>query len=117
MAATTKAQLATRVLRRIGVLGQNQTASAADSALVEAIIDDLHASLRRDGLAPFYLTAIPDGAQVPLEMMVAGRAITPFGVTGERRQVIMADALAGRRDLSIWARAARPARDVRITGF
>lgn len=80
MATMTKADIATRVLRRIGVLALGQTASSEDSTLVEERVDSAHDELRKAGLAPFALATVPTWAQPGLIDYVAADVAPEFGV-------------------------------------
>jgi hypothetical protein len=84
MADLTKAQLASRILEHLGVKAAGQSASATDSAFVEEAIDAAHERLRKFGLAPFAISAIPPWAQIPLRDYVSGDVAQSFGLGGAR---------------------------------
>ena len=79
MANLTKAQLANRVLERLGVKPASQAALAVDALLVQEKVDAAHAELEKEGLAPFATSAIPEWAQEGLEEYVAASVSEYFG--------------------------------------
>lgn len=79
MATLTKAQLATLVLKHLNVLAAGESANAADAEDVATAIDAVHAELRKEGLVPFALTAVPEWAQLPLRDFVALEVGPQFG--------------------------------------
>ena len=100
MSDKTRAEMITLVLQRLGVVGQGQSASADDSAVTGEVIDSVHSRLRKDRLAPFATSAFPDWAQVSFADIAASELLVPFGVGGERAQLIRAGAVRGRMELA-----------------
>lgn len=99
MATWTASELANAVLKRLGIVGAGQTASAEDAAVVTDAWTSLHPYLRRHGLAAFTSGAISEDAQVPLEKWVADQVADVFGFTGERRERIKQAGNEGWRQL------------------
>lgn len=100
MADLTKAQLATRVLQYLGVLGVGHSATAADAALVQEAVDSAHDELRKVGLAPFGIDEIPEWAQPGLRDYVIAEVKPAFGkpMTPMQKQV---DQLKAKQQLQI----------------
>lgn len=107
MAAKTKADLSTAVLRRLRILAAGETASAEDAALVEDEYDDTLEALREEGLVYWPNTGrstaeIPQvvfqalvgimcdavasafGVQTPIEQEDVAGERTTTGVAGKR---------------------------------
>lgn len=99
MADWTKAQLANRVLRHLGIIGPRDSANASDQADVEEAIDAAHDRLRKYGVVPFATSAIPTWAQIPLRDYVAGDMAQEFGKTGQELLEYKAAAKAGQTEL------------------
>ncbi len=78
--SATKAQIATKVLQKLGKLAAGETIDTNDQTLVEAIIDEEHATLRLDGKAPWETSAVPDYAVLPFVLVIAALAAPDFGV-------------------------------------
>lgn len=81
----TKAQLATDVLRKLGVLDALETASAQDAALVEGRYDVKLFELRDMGLAYWPNTGrlveeIPDAVHLALVSIMADEVASEFGI-------------------------------------
>ena len=79
MATLTQAELRNRILEHLGVKAAGQSASAEDSGLVDEALESSHSILRKFGLCPFALTAIPDWAQPGLRDYVAADVSPAFG--------------------------------------
>jgi hypothetical protein len=84
MATLTKADIRNRVLQRMRVLGQGQTASAEEAAHVDQHIELLHSELAARGLAQigtltWTVDTIPDIAAEAYTAMAAFRASPLFG--------------------------------------
>lgn len=84
MADITEANLSDRVLQHLGILAAGATAASADTTLVEEEIQATWSRLRKFGLAPFALSAIPDWAQQQLCDLVAYECAPKYGITGQR---------------------------------
>ena len=85
----TKATLRNNVLEHLGVLASGETANAADSATVEAMIDGVHAEMVTQEVAFWETSAIPDEVKLPLRDIVAKRAAKTFGATPNEAEEIM----------------------------
>ena len=79
MANWTAAELRNAALRKLGILGQAQTANADNAKLADDAWTSLHPQLRKDGLAPFTSAAVPEWAQQPCSKIVAGEIAEEFG--------------------------------------
>ena len=84
MADIANAALRDRVLEHLGVLAAGETPAVVDQAWVEEAIDAAHDRLRKFGLAPFALAAIPSWAQIHLRDIVAGDVAQSYGMSGQR---------------------------------
>lgn len=100
MADLTRAQMSTRILEYLGVLGAGQSADANDDARVKEAIDSGHERLRKMGLAPFATTAIPEWAQIPFRDWVAYDVAGLFGLQGERLALVAQNRTRAERELS-----------------
>jgi hypothetical protein len=95
VASLDRTAMIVRVLEATGIVAAGQSANTADTTLVGELVDSAHSRLRKLGLAPFSLGAVPEWAQVPFRDYVAFDAAGSYGVGGER----LAD-LAQRRQLA-----------------
>lgn len=84
MATWNSTELATQVLKELGVLGVGQTASAVDLKKVTDIYPSVYAQLRRMKVAPWTSSAIAEEAQLPLAKYLAGQVAAAFGFSGAR---------------------------------
>lgn len=100
MSTWTKAQWATAALRRLGIVSAGNAAPSAQQQLAESKADSLFPQLRRKGLAPFAVATIPEGAQDPLEALLAEKLASSFGVSAERRVIVAEEARQARKDLA-----------------
>ena len=100
MATWTKATLAARVLEHLGVVGENQAATAWQSNRVQEAIDSVYKRLRPEGLCPFALSAIPEESQLPLMKIVAAEVAPRFGYTGARLAEQIQLAMFGKKELA-----------------
>lgn len=99
MANWTKADLAQDALERLGIVGAGESPAAEDTNLVESVVDSVYPQLRKDGLVPFAVSAIPDWAQRPLSKIIAGESAAYFGISGQRLQIAATEIRMGRRQL------------------
>ncbi|MBC8642129.1 hypothetical protein IAG25_35580 [Caballeronia sp. EK] len=76
---TTQAELATRVLRKLKVLGTGQTADADDLLIAEEKVSAVHASLKKDERVRWTLQGIPEAAAEPYVFMASFLAAPEFG--------------------------------------
>jgi hypothetical protein len=101
MTTHTKAQLATRLLRDLGLLGADETASSVDMDWAEETIDATFAALQRKGIRIWDSStdAIPDEYLVLLSQRIGLDVAPSFGLMS------MAEAAAARlvleRDLRV----------------
>lgn len=98
MADKTRAQMIDHVLKRLGVIGAGQSASAEDTDLVGSVLDTVHSQYRKRGLANFAISAFPDWAQEPFAKLVAAEAAPHFGLRGDVS--IIGDGREGERQLA-----------------
>jgi hypothetical protein len=69
----TKAEIRVRVLQKLGVTEATETPDAADAALVDGVIDAVHAELDADGLVSWPISAVPDKVAESFATMIAYR--------------------------------------------
>lgn len=100
MADLTRAEVADRALEAIGVKAAGQDSSAEDANRAMESFDTVHARLRKEGLAPFATSAVPDWAQSSLIHLTALDLSAAFGITGARMQTVQALASTGYRELA-----------------
>lgn len=103
MATMTAAEIRDLVLEHIGVKAAGQAVSAEDASLTEKAITAVVSSLKRDGLATFPETAVPEWAQLPLRDIVAFEVSPSFGrpqnISAERRaRTALASQTSGNHD-------------------
>jgi len=82
--ALTKADLRNAVMTRMGVLAAGETANAADAALVDQAIEDVHESLIQKGLADWVTSAIPNVMKRPLIALVKYEVADDFSIPEAR---------------------------------
>jgi hypothetical protein len=89
MTTYTKAQLATRLLRDLGLLGADETASSVDMDWAEETIDATFASLQRKGIRIWDSStdAIPDEYLVLLSQRIGLDVAPSFGLMGTAEAV------------------------------
>lgn len=95
----TKAEIAGRVLEKLGVKAQGQNASAQDQILAEEAVASVHAKLTDQRRIEFDVELVPDWAWTPLIYLVARDLVDDFGISGERLQSILSSAARADRDL------------------
>lgn len=100
MATLTKAQLADRALQVLGILPAGDSSSTEDSNRAQESVDSIYYMLRKEGLAPFQVSAWPEWAQSAAAHLVALELAPTFGVTGQRLDAIATLASKGRQDLA-----------------
>lgn len=108
----TRAEMITKVLRRLGVLAVGQSVAAADSALVGETLDTAHTNYRKRGLANFATSAFPEWAQEPFAKIIADQVAPYFGLSSEVRKL---EAREGDRELAEQMQGRRHAVPVRFT--
>lgn len=77
----TTAELATRVLLRLGVIASDETPTTVDSALVQDFYATTFAELTIEKLTYWDSADIPDEAFEALADMIAGRIAPDFGLS------------------------------------
>ncbi len=97
--AYTAAQMADAVLVHLVIVGQGQTASAADTTLVTNAYNSLYERLRTKGLAPWASGAVEEQAYGPLTAYLASKVAIKFGFTGARLAGIKAEGREGYQEL------------------
>ncbi len=86
----TPSELYAKVLEKLEVVGQGQTATAADALLVEEAYASLHEQLMDAELIDWAVTDdLPDWSVRILVRMLAADLVTEFGVSGERAASLM----------------------------
>jgi hypothetical protein len=96
MATWSKTTFAERVLHELGVLAEEQSATAWQIARTEENFDQVYNRLRPKGLVPFATSAIPEWAQGDLVNIVAYYAAPRYGYSGQRlaeRKALMDEGL------------------------
>ena len=78
----TTTELATRVLKRIGVLDPSENQTAQESADVIAVMNSVYRSLKERGHIEWVLTSIPTMYQEPFITYVGYYVAPHFGVQG-----------------------------------
>jgi hypothetical protein len=73
-----QANLVSRVLQELYVLQAGETPTAADDAVVDDAIAEVHAELQERNLAYWALTDIPEAVMRGLTLMVAGNVGRKF---------------------------------------
>lgn len=117
MADKTRAQMISLVLERLGVKSANASAATADSTTAGGVIDSLHSRLRKEQLVNFTTSAFPDWAQTPFADIAASELLTPYGIGGERAQLVMVAAQRGYDELVRQMNAKRHALPVQAHYF
>lgn len=88
------------MLQELGVLsGGGEVATAEDAAMVEEVIDDIHAMLDREVYLTWVTSAIPDTVIEPLVLIIAQRLAARFGLPDTRRAELAAAASAAMGEL------------------
>ena len=78
----TNAELAKRILVKMGVLDPIENPDAKDSDAIVEIMTSVYDGLKELGHAPFVLTSIPNHYLNPFVVYVAWHAAPDFGVEG-----------------------------------
>ena len=81
--AATQANLAKRLLQKLGVIGAGETPSADDQAMALVKLRAVHASLKKDGMTRWTLGALPEFAEEPYISMGAFLAASEFSLKPE----------------------------------
>jgi hypothetical protein len=100
MATLTQSQMADRACEALGVKNPVDSLSAEDSNRAQEAVLSAWYRLRKEGLAPFAVSAVPEWAQTAMAHIVAQDLMAVFGVSGERAQLIMQLAQQGRVELA-----------------
>lgn len=74
----TQADLVSRVLQELNILVAGETATAADDAVTDTAIEEVHAELQERQLAYWALSAIPESVMRGLTLMVCGNVGRKF---------------------------------------
>lgn len=88
---TTVADLRNKVLKKLTIIGNGQTASADDSALVEDAINELHAELEERGLAYWGSVTEMTSAVIPHFISMVLPRVSPEFSKYEQIQELKAD--------------------------
>jgi hypothetical protein len=81
MATWTQTELTNRTLEVLGIKALGQAATSEDFDRTYESITALYNELRRDGLAPFDLSTIPEWAQVPFRDIAAADSASFYGMS------------------------------------
>jgi hypothetical protein len=100
MATLTRAQVVDRALEAIGVKAAGQSSLTVDSDRAGESFDTVYYMLRKEGLAPFAISAVPEWAQSALIHMTAADIAPSYGIGGERLALVANMASKGRTDLA-----------------
>ena len=92
----TTTELATRVLKRLGVLDPSENQTAQESADVVAVMNSVYDSMKERGHINWTLTEIPTRYQDAFINVVAARCANDFGVMDDR---ILLLAQAGEKEI------------------
>jgi len=111
MATKTRAEMIDLVLKRLGILGAGQSATAEDAVEVGGVIDAMHAELRPFGLVPFAKSAFPEWAQEGFAKVVGETVAPAFGMSKQGWRKM------GERDLSRQMQAKRHRRAIEVDYF
>ena len=79
MANKTRAEMITLSLKRLGVLGSGQSASAADSDIAGDVLDSVHDQLMARGLVNFATSAFPSWSHGPFAKIMEEELGPYFG--------------------------------------
>lgn len=88
----TKTDIRNKALKRLGVIGATQSATAEQAADLEAAYDEVYAELEAQDLAVWDDATIPDEFVAPVVALVALARADEYGISNERYQRIAADA-------------------------
>jgi len=99
MATWTQSNWADKSLEYLGVKGAGQSASSEDGNIASEAALSVYKQLRKVGLCPFAITAIPEWAQLPLKKYLAAELCGEFGVSGQRKAELMQDQARAMREL------------------
>lgn len=92
MATKTRAEMITKTLQRLGVLGAGQTATSEDSDIVGDALDAIHSEFQARSLAPFASSAFPEWSWEPFAMLIGADVAPYFGLPSNQGDIIMAEA-------------------------
>jgi hypothetical protein len=99
MATYEKAEIADKALEILGVKAAGQDSIAEDANRAQESVDSVYQLLRREDLAPFPVSSVPDWAYSAMAHLVALDLAPMFGVGGERLQATALVAATGRAEL------------------
>ena len=114
MATLTRVQIADRALEALNVKAAGNSAVAEDGNLATEKTDAVYARLRREGLAPFSLSAVPEWAQTQLVNLVASDMAPSFGVSAETLMGLGINAMMARKELALQVSNAAAPNPVRV---
>lgn len=88
MAAKTRAQMITRAMRRLGILGSGQSQSPEDTDLIGEVLDSVHDELRKKRLVNFASSSFPEWSQEGFTNCLIEEIAPYFGLNreGSRRK-------------------------------
>lgn len=100
MANWTAIQLRNAVLEHINIKGRADSAEAEDAQIVDDLYTSEYPQLAKLGLVQWTSNAIPEWAQHPLTLYLAGFAARKFCFTGQRLMEAQNDTRLGWQKLS-----------------
>jgi hypothetical protein len=100
LATLARSEMADRALRALGILAAGQNASSEDANRAMEAVDTVYYSMRKEGLAPFAVSAWPEWAQSAAAHLVALELAPTFGISGARLGALTTLAAKGRSDLA-----------------
>ncbi|WP_186076145.1 hypothetical protein [Burkholderia gladioli] len=77
--AATQTDLATRVLKKIRVLGSGQPADSEDLLVAKQKLRAVHASIRKDDRVRWTIQTLPEAAEEPYVLMASFLTAPEFG--------------------------------------
>lgn len=117
MANLTRDEVANRALEALGVKAAGQDSSAEDLNRAGESVDGIYNMLRKEQLAPFAVSAVPEWAQSALIHLSALDLVATFGTTASRLETIRTLASKGRSDLATQVASTRAPIPIRAEYF
>lgn len=104
----TPSELYAAVLQKLEVVGQGQTATAADALLVQTGYESLHQQLTDAELIDWGVTEdLPRWSEMIMVRMTAASLLTEFGIEGQRATQLLAEGGWNLPELSLAERQLR----------
>lgn len=99
MATMSQTQMETYVTEALGIVAPGVSASTADANTISTAVVAVFNRLRKLGLAPFPISAIPEWAQIEMRDLASYDAASSFGIVGERLMDLMRRASMAEKEL------------------